>query len=202
MRLSIVCMVLAAVGAAHAKVKLPEWERLPLRDVPRKVLDAVEAEKGEGATFDKGKVGRGPEVVRVRFRRDGKSVELLVSKEGQVLSRRVDGAEAKAPAEPVKTEPVKADPAPTGAVSFMRDIAPVLQKSCVECHSARKRKADYDVSTHAAALEGVVPGKPESSDLYMSLLGKGRKKMPPKGPLPAAQIEMVRKWIADGAKND
>jgi hypothetical protein len=45
----------------------------------------------------------------------------------------------------------------------------------------------------------VIAGKPDSSLLYQKLK---TGKMPPAGKLPADQFELVKKWIAQGAKND
>jgi hypothetical protein len=44
----------------------------------------------------------------------------------------------------------------------------------------------------------VVPGDPAST--LMSLLeGDERRRMPPDAPLPAADIELIRRWIEAGA---
>jgi hypothetical protein len=50
----------------------------------------------------------------------------------------------------------------------------------------------------------VVPGQPEQSLLYRVLKGKVGtvRQMPPGVALPADQVELVRAWIAAGAKND
>lgn len=113
--------------------------------------------------------------------------------------------------DPAKTDPAKIDPTPqsvndagkpaaVGAVSYAKDVQPILSKQCYGCHNARKRKADLDLqSSFKSVMEGVSAGKPDQSDVYLSLLGKGRKQMPPKTRLPAADIEKVRAWIAAGA---
>jgi hypothetical protein len=49
----------------------------------------------------------------------------------------------------------------------------------------------------------VLPGKPESSFLFKKLSGTAPTgRMPPDQPLDAQRLEMVRSWIADGAKNN
>ena len=50
-------------------------------------------------------------------------------------------------------------------------------------------------------MRTVKSGDPNNSKLYKSLLGgKGVKAMPPKKRLPADQIDIVKDWIAGGAK--
>jgi Protein of unknown function (DUF1549)/Protein of unknown function (DUF1553)/Planctomycete cytochrome C len=94
-----------------------------------------------------------------------------------------------------------ADPAP----SFRDDIRPLLEAKCIRCHGEKVHKADLDLSTPAGILKGgesgtaIVPGKPEKSPLFEKV-HKGE--MPPakKDPLSEAEVEAVRRWIADGAK--
>ncbi len=88
---------------------------------------------------------------------------------------------------------------------FQKDIRPLLDAKCVRCHGDKVKKADLDLSTPAGVLKGgesgpaVVPGKPEKSLLYEQV-HKGA--MPPakKDALAAAEVETLRRWIADGAK--
>jgi mono/diheme cytochrome c family protein len=89
------------------------------------------------------------------------------------------------------------------APSFTKDIRPLFQVKCVRCHGEKMRKADLDLRTLAAALKGgesgpaVVPGKPDSSPLYEKVHSGA---MPPgkKDRLGAAEIDMIRRWIALG----
>ena len=95
--------------------------------------------------------------------------------------------------------------ADTLAPSFAKDVRPLLEAKCVRCHGGKVKKADLDLSTPAAVLKGgesgpaVVPGKPDKSPLY-ERVHKGE--MPPakKDALAAAEVETLRRWIADGAK--
>src|SRR5207253_8993407 len=91
------------------------------------------------------------------------------------------------------------------APSFRDDIRPLLDAKCIRCHGEKVRKADLDLSTPAGILQGgesgaaVVAGKPEKSPLYEEV-HKGE--MPPakKDALSQAEMETLRRWIADGAK--
>jgi hypothetical protein len=88
-------------------------------------------------------------------------------------------------------------------VSYAKDIQPLLQAKCYECHNARRRKAGVDLqSGYAGVLRIVKPEKPEDSRLFKCLIGKGAKPMPPKNPLPEDKVNMVKAWIAAGAKQN
>jgi len=94
--------------------------------------------------------------------------------------------------------------AATPPPSFQKDIRGILDSKCVRCHGAKVKKADLDLSTVAGIKRGgesgpvVVGGKPEKSPLYEKV-HKGE--MPPskKEALTAAEVELFRKWIAEGA---
>jgi mono/diheme cytochrome c family protein len=93
-------------------------------------------------------------------------------------------------------------------VDFKKDIAPILEKSCVECHGPNKQKADLRLDTKDAAMKGskggpvIVAKDPEKSEIYKRIiLPKGNDDvMPPKGePLSKAQTDLIKQWIAAGA---
>jgi len=96
-------------------------------------------------------------------------------------------------------------------VSFVKDLVPILSDQCVTCHEEKKAKGGYRVDTFEALLNTgdsdtppVVAGKPENSLLYQRLITHDEdERMPQKGdPLPATQIELFRRWLAEGAKFD
>ena len=95
----------------------------------------------------------------------------------------------------------------SAAVDFDREIRPLLQDRCVECHGPKKNKADLRLDAKTHALKGgesgpaFVAGDPAKSLLFDRITTKDEdKKMPPKGePLTSAQTEKVRQWIAEGA---
>lgn len=93
-------------------------------------------------------------------------------------------------------------------VDFTKSIQPILEKRCIECHGAKKQKADLRLDSKEAALKGgkdakaVVPGKPDESDMLrrVSLPAGHDDIMPPKGdPLTKEQVELIKKWISEGA---
>ncbi|HEX3150312.1 MAG TPA: PSD1 and planctomycete cytochrome C domain-containing protein [Gemmataceae bacterium] len=98
--------------------------------------------------------------------------------------------------------PLWADDKP---VSFMRDVRPILAKNCFGCHGpdekARKAKLRLDVEDSAKNV--IVAGNVDASDLIKRLESEGDDRMPPPkvGPaLPLEQIELVRRWVKEGAK--
>ncbi|MCA1964162.1 MAG: DUF1549 domain-containing protein, partial [Prosthecobacter sp.] len=106
-----------------------------------------------------------------------------------------------------KEEPVDA----SKPVSFYKQIRPILQANCTGCHQPAKAKGDYVMTDFAKLLAGgeegaaIVPGKPEESNLLKVSTpdAQGKAEMPPKGdPLHASQIALLKRWIAEGAKDD
>src|SRR5438105_1846395 len=96
---------------------------------------------------------------------------------------------------------------------FNRDIRPILSDACFHCHGPDKvkRKAAVHFDTEEGArvdLGGyfaIVPGKPDRSELMRRISSSDpAKRMPPPSsghsPLKPAQIELTRRWIAEGAK--
>ena len=93
-------------------------------------------------------------------------------------------------------------------VDFAKSIQPILEKRCVECHGDKKQKAELRLDSKDAALKGsedgkvIIVGKPDESSLIKRIsLPEGHDDiMPPKGdPLTKEQIELIKKWITEGA---
>lgn len=92
-------------------------------------------------------------------------------------------------------------------VEFNRDVRPILSDKCFACHGpdAKHRKGDLrlDVEKEAKAVS-IVPGKPAESPLVDRITAKDPADlMPPQRfgkMLTAAEIETLRRWIAEGAK--
>lgn len=89
---------------------------------------------------------------------------------------------------------------------FEKNVRPLLVEHCYECHSAKAEKlqAGLRVDSKAALLKGgesgqaVVPGDTEKSLLIGSVRYESYE-MPPKGKLPAEDIEVFERWVAMGA---
>ena len=84
---------------------------------------------------------------------------------------------------------------------FESRVAPILATRCIECHG-EGGKGGLNLRTRDTAMAGgkeggdIIPGKPEESRLYQYV---STQEMPPKHPLSAEEIEVLRQWIADGA---
>ena len=94
-------------------------------------------------------------------------------------------------------------------IDFARDIQPLFEKHCYECHGPKKQEAGLRLDQRAAALAGgdmghdIVPGKSGESLLWRRLPGTTEEvsRMPAKGePLSADEIALVKDWIDQGAK--
>src|SRR5687768_15470392 len=101
--------------------------------------------------------------------------------------------------------------APATPVSFDKQIRPIFQANCYGCHQPAKAKGGYVMTDFAQLLKGgesdetaVVAGQPEKSSLLPLIVPKDGEADMPKGkkPLHATEIELVRRWIAEGAKDD
>src|SRR5258706_2445264 len=97
-------------------------------------------------------------------------------------------------------------PAVQGTVTFARDIQPIFEKTCWNCHGASLQLADLNLSTREGALKGgehgaaIVPGNAQQSKLYRAVAGLDDIVMPMEGPkLTAAEISAVKTWIDQGA---
>jgi len=98
------------------------------------------------------------------------------------------------------------------AVSFFDDVRPILQASCQGCHQPAKPEGDVVLVRHADMLrafdgaEAVVrPGAPELSVLIdvVTPFGDVPPEMPEEGePLTAEQVDLLRRWIREGALDD
>lgn len=93
-------------------------------------------------------------------------------------------------------------------VSFYRDVAPIFQKSCNGCHYPAKLKGKLDLTSVATALKGgksgpaFVAGDSAGSRLVTQISGP-KPEMPEEGdPLSAAEVKLIARWIAEGAKDD
>src|SRR5262249_38192371 len=100
-------------------------------------------------------------------------------------------------------------PAPAaGRIDFNRDIKPILQAHCVECHGPNKQKGGLRLDASEPALRGSDSGEiigPEKSaeSAFIRLVGglDPKRKRPPKGTPPtSAEIAKLRAWIDQGAK--
>ena len=98
-------------------------------------------------------------------------------------------------------------PQTPAAVDFEKDVRPILEQHCYECHGPKKSRGRLRLDSRASGLKGgvsgpvLVPGDADRSLMVRRVLGlDGEDRMPlDKDPLPDAQIAVLRHWIAQGA---
>src|SRR4051794_40556447 len=92
-------------------------------------------------------------------------------------------------------------------IEFNRDVRPILSDRCFSCHgpdsAARKSPLRLDQEDSARAV--LKAGDPANSLLYQRISSTDNaRRMPPaymgRERLPDAEIEILRKWIEQGAK--
>ena len=96
-------------------------------------------------------------------------------------------------------------------VSFYNEIRPIFQASCHGCHQPAKANGEYVMTTFKELLKGgdseeiaIVPTKPDESHLITLITPiDGEAEMPQKeDPLQKEQIELITRWVAEGALDD
>ena len=93
-------------------------------------------------------------------------------------------------------------------VDFNTQVKPIFNKKCIVCHGGVKRQADFSLLFRSEALApnksgkpAIVPGDPGHSEMIRRLTLKDpEERMPYKHePLSAAEIDILRQWIKEGA---
>ena len=105
-----------------------------------------------------------------------------------------------------------AAPNPGGkvAINFERDIQPLLESKCLECHNPDKVKGDLLMHTAESLLKGgdsgagLVVGQADASEIVKRVVlpADHDDVMPPKksgAPLTADQIRVLKQWVQEGA---
>src|SRR4051812_19376699 len=108
----------------------------------------------------------------------------------------------------IATRPI--DPGEAAKISWTRDIQPILQAKCSECHSSDERKDEFEITSVATLRTkgrkdgpGVLPGNPDESAIIQRIRGRTRPQMPKdRAPLSEDELHLLRSWIAAGAKDD
>ena len=98
-------------------------------------------------------------------------------------------------------------PAQTGSkVDFGRDLQPLFQQHCIECHGPSQQMGGMRLDRRRSAMgirggTTIGPGNADGSRLYLRVAGtKFGQRMPPTGPLSAEQINLIKTWIDQGAE--
>jgi mono/diheme cytochrome c family protein len=98
------------------------------------------------------------------------------------------------------------NPGGSNKVCFSRDILPLLQSNCATsgCHDASTQQDDVFLGDYNGIRDQVRPGNPGDSDLFEMITEDDEDERMPPAPRPRlsqAQIDLIRKWIEEGAEN-
>jgi hypothetical protein len=100
-------------------------------------------------------------------------------------------------------------------VSYSRDVTPILERHCKSCHmpgQAGYVVSGFELRDYETLMKGtqygpvVLPGDPLTSVLVMLIEGRADPSLRmPHGdakPLDRAEIEIIRRWVEQGARNN
>ncbi len=115
-------------------------------------------------------------------------------------------ADKKAPPKPLPIAELKR----TDAVSFEKEILPILAAKCQACHAGKITEGKLDLSTYASMMKGgattggvLAAGKSADSSLFLRSSHQKAPIMPPKNegdPLSPQELALLKLWIEQGAK--
>jgi hypothetical protein len=101
------------------------------------------------------------------------------------------------------------------SVSYSQDVKPILDQYCMQCHQPGGEGtvvSGFAMDSYESLMKGtrngpmVIAGDVEGSNLLVLMEGRADPSISmPHGEqesVPKEQIEMVRQWIAQGAKNN
>lgn len=119
-------------------------------------------------------------------------------------------APGAAPAEDIEAPSPAEAPAPGEPVTFAQ-VERIFLQHCVECHADARAEGPPEglrLDGLERVLAGgerlaVIPGNPEASEVVRRIEGTAEPRMPLDGPpwLSEEEIGLIRRWIADGARN-
>jgi mono/diheme cytochrome c family protein len=102
-----------------------------------------------------------------------------------------------------------------GAVSYARDVEPILQANCLSCHQeggAGFEASGFSMASYDELMKGtqygpmIIAGDSEGSNLVVLMEGRADPSISmPHGrmePVARADIETIRRWIDQGAKKN
>lgn len=109
---------------------------------------------------------------------------------------------------PVDSTDTTIVPGPTDTgICFERDILPIFISNCAKsgCHDAASAEKGYVFTGYITITQKKFePGSPDECELYEAITEDDEDKImppPPNQPLSASQIDLIRRWIKEGAPN-
>jgi uncharacterized membrane protein len=122
-------------------------------------------------------------------------------------SGTVSGSDSAATSDQSSANPTLASGgSSSGSVSFAKDVEPIFQSRCVNCHGGQQTQRGLNLTQYSSVMTGsvngavVVPGNPDSSTLIQMVV---QGKMPKRGPqLLPGQVQILTDWVKAGAPNN
>ncbi len=130
---------------------------------------------------------------------------------GSVAVAAANDKDAKAKPKTKKAPGTAVATAAGPKVSFDKQVRPIFQAQCQGCHQPAKAGGGYVMTAFDRLVKGgdsdqpaIVPGKPGESFLIDQITPDGGQAEMPQGkpPLSTAEIELIGRWIAQGAADD
>ena len=100
----------------------------------------------------------------------------------------------------------------SGPVSYYKQIRPIFQQHCQGCHQPAKAEGGFVMTSYADLFKkgdhdqpGVVPGQVGKSLIIAQITSQmGKPPAMPRGkePLAAREVELIKRWIAEGGRDD
>lgn len=93
----------------------------------------------------------------------------------------------------------------TAKVDFRKDVMPLFKAHCIDCHGPSLQMNGFRLDRRSVAMRGgtlpqIGPGNADASRMYLKLIGTtSGPQMPPSGPLQPEAIQIIKKWIDQGA---
>ena len=107
---------------------------------------------------------------------------------------------------------IKKDDKEPEVVSYYKHVRPLFQLHCQGCHQPAKAEGGFLMTSYEELFHkgdndkpGVVAGKPDQSFIVEQILPhNGKPPQMPRGkdPLTEREVKLIKKWIAQGARND
>ncbi|HAV22468.1 MAG: hypothetical protein A2X67_06495 [Ignavibacteria bacterium GWA2_55_11] len=99
---------------------------------------------------------------------------------------------------------------PSGKLTYIQDVGPIVKKYCLPCHLAENENpSGLALDNFETLMKGgehgntVVPGKPNESNLYLKLLPNppfGKQMARNRRRLTEEEVKTIFNWIEQGAK--
>ncbi len=92
-------------------------------------------------------------------------------------------------------------------IDFVRDVRPIFQKHCYDCHGEKKQKSGLRLDIKSEALKGgdnhapdiIAKNAKDSPLIHFITTDDEDELMPPKGKLSSIEIRTLTAWINEGA---